>query len=214
MLAYRAVSQLVAGLVIGTMVVGCGASASPSPSTTVAPTQVAVVSPTAAAPTPTPAPTPEPSMWTNGKAAAVTGSINCGTVTTAGTEQTATPPYTLSNQVNACAAVASDPRVSGPGTLVLNVEGWDPRTGYNDVAWMYQEITGPDGTWAGRTYGLYDKDGVLHNFGVMVGTGAYEGLVYVVYGTVPASGATATTVGVIQPGTPPPDFPVTPFPSP
>jgi hypothetical protein len=214
--AYRAAGRLVAGLAIVTLVAGCGAAASPSPSATPLPpaTPAATATPT---PTPTPTPAPTPTPWSSGKAAAVTGTIDCGVVATAGTEQTATAPYTLSNQTNTCEAVASDPRVSGPGSLVLNIEGWDPALwtmGTNGVAWMYEEIKGPDGTWAGRTYGLYDKDGILHNYGILVGSEAYAGLIYVVHGTVPANSAIADTVGVIQPGTPPPGFPVTPFPAP
>jgi hypothetical protein len=96
-------------------------------------------------------------------------------VVKAGAEGSSPPPYTLTGQELGCTAIASDPRVTGSGSLALSVEGWDPALptlGNNAVAWGYQEIQGPDGTWAGRTYGLYDNDGVLHSFGVMVGSGA------------------------------------------
>ncbi len=162
-------------------------------------------------------PTPSPSLWAAGKAAAVTGTIDCSRVMTPGVDQRTVAPFRLSGQVNDCIAIASDPRVTGSGSLVLNVEGWDPALptqGTNGVLWSYEEIQGPDGTWAGRTYGLYDKDGLLHNYGVLAGDGAYKGLIYVVYGIVPASSGRATIVGVIQPGTPPPGFLVTPFSTP
>jgi hypothetical protein len=216
MCAYHVAGRLAAGVAVVTLVAGCGAAASPPPSAAPTPTAAPTVAPTAtAAPTATPA--PAPSLWTQGEAAAVTGTISCGTVIKAGAEGSSPPPYTLIDQDLLCAAAASDPRVTGTGSFSLNIEGWDPALptwGSNGVAWGYQEIQGPDGTWAGRTYGLYDKDGVLHNFGVMVGGGAYEGLIYAMAGTVPASSSTADTVGLIQPGAPPPGFPVTPFPAP
>ena len=68
----------------------------------------------------------------------------------------------------------------------------------------------PRGTWAGRTRGLYDKDGVLHNVGNMVGSGAYESLIHAVSRTVPPRSSTADHIGVIQTGTPPPGLLVTP----
>jgi hypothetical protein len=130
-----------------------------------------------------------------------------------GTLQETTFPYTLTDQELACTTSESDPRVTGTGTFNLNFESWYPNGDYG-VAWAYHEIKGPDGTWAGRTYGLYDQDGVFHNYSVLVGSGAYKGLIYAVVGTVPAGGTKAETVGWIQAGTPPPGFPVTPFPAP
>jgi len=210
---YRVAGRLVAGLAVVTLAAGCGTAATASPSAAPTPAAAATATPTAT-PAPTGTPTPAPSLWTEGKAAAVTGTSDCGVVVTPGTWQRATAPYTLRNQTNSCTVDASDPRVSGPGSIVINVEGWDPSMANNFVQWTYQEIKGPDGTWAGRAYGLYDQDGILHAYGVLVGSGAYEGLIYVTYTTVPANSATADTVGVIQPGAPPPGFPVTPFAAP
>ncbi len=201
LLAGLLLALVVGGLVAGARRPDLGVVIAPSPTST-------------AMPTATPAPTPTSTPWSSGKAAAVTGITDCGTVTKDGVEQTDTAPYTLTGRILACTVLASDPRVSGPGSLVLNVAGWDPTlftAGTNGVTWSYQEIKGPDGTWTGRNYGLYDKDGILHNYGVFVGSGAYKGLIYICYGTVPANTYTATTVGVIQPGDPPPGFPVTPF---
>ena len=207
--------RLMAGLAFVTLAAGCGATATASPSAAPTPAAAATAAPTATgAPTATPAPTPAPSLWTDGKAAAVTGRSDCGVVAIPGTWQQATAPYTLRSQTNTCTATSSDPRVSGPGKIVINVEGWDPSIANNYVQWAYQEIKAPDGTWTGRAYGLYDKDGILHAYSVFVGSGAYDGLIYVNDATVPANSAVADTVGVIQPGSPPPGFPVTPFPAP
>jgi hypothetical protein len=146
--------------------------------------------------------------------AAVTGTSTCGDVTTPGREQFATPPYTLSGQVMACTKTASDPRVSGAATTVLNVETWDPDLPANAVAWGDEEIQGSEGTWTGRFYGIYDDDGVLHLVHILAGSGAYEGWTYAYSSTVPAGSLAATTVGVIQHSVPPPGFPVGPLPSP
>ena len=62
--------------------------------------------------------------------------------------------------------------------------------------------------------GLYDAEGLLHVTGVLAGNGAYEGLTFTVAGTVPAGRATLTYDGLIQPGSPPPGFPVAQFPGP
>lgn len=217
-------SRLAGGLAALVLAAGCGAATTPAPATPVstpspAPsvtTPAPSASPVAAAsPTPTTIPAPTPTPWSHDNAAAVTGTIDCGTVIKAGTEPSP-PPYALIGQDLGCTATASDPRVTGTGSLLLNVEGWDPKlptAGTNGVAWGYQEIKGPDGIWTGRTHGLYDKDGVLHNLGILVGSGAYKGLIYAVSGTVPANGAMAYTIGVIQPGAPPPGYLATQFPA-
>ncbi len=145
--------------------------------------------------------------------AAVTGTSACG-LRTAGVEKLDAPPYSLTNQVLTCWDVSSDPRVSGPSTVVINVEGWDLLTGRNAIAWIDYSIEGPDGTWAGHQYGLYDDEGVLDVMGILAGDGAYEGLTFTLKGTVPAGGATLTYDGLIQPGTLPPGFPAATFPEP
>jgi hypothetical protein len=142
--------------------------------------------------------------------AAVTGSSACG-LGTPGVE-TDGPPYSLTNQIMRCTDSSTDPRVSGPSTVVINVEGWDTREGNNAVAWFDYTIEGPEGDWVGHTYGLYDDEGLLHLVGVLAGNGAYEGLTFTVAGTVPAGRSTLTYDGLIQPGSPPPGFPVAPLP--
>ena len=104
--------------------------------------------------------------------------------------------------------------MSGLSTVVFNLETWDGREGLNAVQWSDYTIEGPDGTWAGHIYGLYDDEGVLSLVGILRGNGAYDGLTFTVVGTVPPGSATLTYDGLIQPGSPPPGFPVLAFPEP
>ena len=174
----------------------------------------------ASAPAPTPiivyvTPAPTPTLWTDGKAAAVVGSMDCNTVVKAGTESSpGGTPITLTHQIFMCTVTTNDPRVNGSGNLDLNIEGWDPILAYNAVDWAYQEIKGPAGSWAGRVYGVYDRGGFMRAVGILVGSGAYKGLVFVNSVTVPVDTAHVHIIGVIQPGTPPPGFPVTPLTTP
>ncbi len=126
MLESRAAGRLLAGLAVIALLGGCAAGASPSPPPTQSPAAAVTTAPTATpvptvvpTSTPTAAPTPSPTLWSSREAAAVTGTLDCGTVTKAGEEQVATPPYTLTGQVLACKATASDPRVTGTGSFSL-----------------------------------------------------------------------------------------------
>jgi hypothetical protein len=143
--------------------------------------------------------------------AAVTGTSTCG-LTTAGTLQSSPQP-SLIGQVLTCFDMASDPRVSGRSTLVLNASTWD-RAAHNAVAWIDPTLEGPAGTWVGHGYGLYDNAGVAHMVVIASGSGAYEGWTYVYSATVPANEATLDIVGLIYQGAPPPGFPVGPTASP
>ena len=78
---------------------------------------------------------PSGSATTPAEYAAVTGTSDCHDVTTPGAQQFATPPYTLTHQVMACTKTASDPRVSGPATTVLNISSWDPAVVATATAW-------------------------------------------------------------------------------
>ena len=82
------------------------------------------------------------------------------------------------------------------------------------VFWGYQTIKGPDGTWAGRIYALIDNDSIFHGFGVLIGNEAYKGLIYAVSWTIPYRSPEGQIVGLIQPGAPPPDFPIAPLATP
>ena len=142
-----------------------------------------------------------PPAWT-----AVTGTSDCG-LRTAGS-QPSPPPFVLSHQIVTCADASSDPRVTGTSTVDLSIEGWDPAPGYDAVAWTSVTLQGPDGTWTGHGYGIYDDVGVSHLLTFLAGNGAYQGLIYAYSATIPAGTAHMDIVGLIQPGSPPPGFPV------
>jgi len=193
---------LLAGLSVTALLAGCPSGATPPPSAV--PTATAV-----------PAVTPTPSLWpwmpgviwTPGKVAAVSGTIQCGTVAAGSPSPPANGPVVngpvvVTRHAAACTVVASDPRVTGPGQLINTVRGL--------VIWSDQQIKGPEGTWTGPVYGVYDEGGVIRMFGILVGSGAYEGSIYAVSEIAQAHSTTADTVGVIQPGAPPPGFPVAP----
>lgn len=217
MAARRIGVRLGIGLVAALMLAACGAAATPSPvpaastAAVASATPAATQAPATVKPAATPAPTPP---WTEGKSAAVTGTIDCGTMVKGGTEPASGPPWYLIGQDLACMSTLNDVRVSGTGTYNLSVQSWDPtapQKGTNSVHWGYQTIKGPDGTWAGRCYGLYGQDGVLRNSCILAGAGGYRGLIFVINGTVPTNSSTADVIGSIQPGMPLPGYAVTPF---
>ena len=142
-----------------------------------------------------------PAAWT-----VVTGTSDCS-LTTAGTAPSP-PPYVLANQVVTCADVSSDPRVTGTSVVALNVEGWDPAQGHSAFTWTDVTLKGPDGTWTGHGYGIYDGAGVVHLVTCMAGSGRYDGLTYAYSATIPAGSAHLDIIGLIQPGSPPPGFPL------
>jgi hypothetical protein len=142
---------------------------------------------------------------------AVTGTATCS-LEVAGSRSGTPPPYVLSGQVVACANTASDPRVTGTSTFVLDARTW-ASPGHIGVGWGDYALQGPEGTWTGRHYIVYEASGVAHALTVASGGGAYDGWTYATSTTVSAVG-TLDIVGVIYPGAPPPDFPVTPFPMP
>ena len=140
-------------------------------------------------------PASPPAEWT-----AVTGTSSCG-LGQAGVSQMDTPPYSLTNQLLRCFDAGTDPRVSGLSTVVLNLESWDEgllrQDPANSVAWSDYTIQGPDGTWAGHGYGLYDDEGVFHSVNILAGSGAYEGLTFTTTGTVPAGSSSSAYSGLI-----------------
>jgi hypothetical protein len=151
---------------------------------------------------------------TPGESTPVTGTSVCW-LKTAGTYQFASAPYSLTDHVLTCSEVASDPRVTGTMTMVINIEGWsegikqeDPA---NSVLWTDYLLVGPDGTWSGHGYGFYEADGTTRILHIATGSGAYEGLTYTQSITVTASTANADTIGLIQTGPLPPGYSDAPF---
>ena len=154
---------------------------------------------------------------TEGESTAVTGTSDCH-LRKGGISQISTPPYSLTGHVLTCIETASDPRVTGTSTVAINVEGWDENlqrdVPVSAVTWNDFTLQGPEGTWSGHGYGFYDADGIVHVVHISSGSGAYEGLTYTTSSTAPAGTAELDFIGLIQTGSPPPGFPVAPFPEP
>lgn len=101
-----------------------------------------------------------------------------------------------------CSYTASDPRVSGAGSIVLS--GF-VKVGVNSVvSWSDATIEGPEGDWTGRHYVFEPSPGVIDVLMVLAGEGAYEGWSYIVPG-VESDDAS----GVIYQGDLPPVGPLT-----
>ncbi len=152
---------------------------------------------------------------TPGESTSVTGTSVC-TLETSGTFQLVTAPYSLTGHVLRCTDTASDPRVAGTSTVILNIESWE-RYGMlsgqpvDAVSWTDFTLVGPDGTWNGHGYGFYDTDGLVHGMSIATGNGAYEGLTYTQSFSVPVGNANPEGIGLIQTGSAPPGFPTAPF---
>ena len=72
--------------------------------------------------------------------------------------------------------------------------------------WGTGTPSGPDGNWTGWWHGIDDEDDNFNWYTVLTGSGAYEGMTFIVYSTggfpeVPSE------VGVIYEGVPPPTEP-------
>ncbi len=149
-----------------------------------------------------------------GESTAVTGTSVCW-LKTSGTFQLTSAPYSLSDQVLTCSEDASDPRVTGTMTLVINIEGWSEGIKLEDPANSHLRtdyaLVGPDGTWNGHGFGFYEADGTAHVVHIATGSEAYQGLTYTQSITVEAGTANATYVGLIQTGSLPLGYPDAPF---
>ena len=149
-----------------------------------------------------------------GESTPVTGTSVCW-LKTSGIFQLTSAPYSLTDQVLTCSEVASDPRVTGTMTMVINIEGWsegikleDPANSLLRTDYM---LVGPDGTWNGHGYGFYEADGTAHVVHIASGSGAYEGLTYTQSITVTTDTANADTIGLIQTGSLPLGYSDAPF---
>ena len=70
---------------------------------------------------------------TPGESTPVTGTSGCW-LKTSGIFQLTSAPYSLTDQVLTCSEVASDPRVTGTMTMVINIEGWSEGIKQEDPA--------------------------------------------------------------------------------
>jgi hypothetical protein len=112
-----------------------------------------------------------------------------------------------------CLYDAADPRFSGWSDIALDADIY-AEDGSKVVRWGTERIPGPDGDWVGAYTGasIGHGSGWRGNFGVLAGTGAYEGWTYIQYLDMAALGGEEWVVdGLIYQGPPPP---VPPLPSP
>ena len=99
-----------------------------------------------------------------------------------------------------CDTTYTDPRVSGTSDYVLNEDCFEDGV---CVIWGTGVLSGPDGDWTGWWHGIDDEADNFNWYTVLTGTGAYEGMTFIIYSTgvfpeVPDE------VGVIYEGDPPP----------
>ncbi len=116
---------------------------------------------------------------------------------------------------NECTLTSSDPRLSGTGVYDAQQLGrcLKEDAGHGCLGWGTVEITGPDGTWVG-TFGYVDEPSRtgLPSWGVVEGTGAYEGWTYW-YHIPDLMAPSSPEAGILYQGPPPPwgkTLPLTP----
>ena len=98
-----------------------------------------------------------------------------------------------------CEFTASDPRVTGAGTVATKrIVLTDQRAPV--LAWDEVTLEGPDGTWSGHHYVVADKAGTGHVFMLLNGAGAYEGWQYVATGRDPRPHGDHDLIGVLYEG--------------
>jgi len=105
-----------------------------------------------------------------------------------------------------CPWAASDPRL--PDTLEHEWTGNVEVEGADDagLTWMDVGFEGPDGGWTGHVYALWGDP--THNFLVLSGTGANEGLQYIASGIDPNTDGDFEWIGTLYEGELPP-YPAT-----
>jgi hypothetical protein len=105
---------------------------------------------------------------------------------------------------------SSDPRVSGRGTIMLNVDAFtDPEGNLGTVQVRYgtMRIENEGGSWEGSFAGRLSNGRFIQTYWLR-GDGEYEGLTYVV--TAGGDGPVWVSEGLIYPGAPPPGTPLGP----
>src|SRR5687768_2673219 len=99
---------------------------------------------------------------------------------------------------------SSDPRVSGRGTIVLNVDAFsdgEGNLGTSQIRYGTMRIENDDGSWEGSFAGRFSNGRFIQTYWLR-GKGAYDGLTYVV--TAGGDGPVWISEGLIYPGSPPP----------
>ena len=99
---------------------------------------------------------------------------------------------------------SSDPRVAGQATITVNYDAYPDETGFpgaTQVRYGEMQLVNEDGTWVGSFAGSLANGGFVQTYW-LEGTGAYEGLSYVV--TAGGLGNTWRSQGLIFPGAIPP----------
>jgi len=110
-----------------------------------------------------------------------------------------------------CAFDASDPRVTGTGTVHASTMDTIYAAGSTPIfAWDEVTLEGPDGSWSGHHYAVADEEGRVYVFMALSGAGAYEGWQYVATGTDTAPHGSHDVVGVLYEGPLPPFGPAEP----
>jgi hypothetical protein len=103
-----------------------------------------------------------------------------------------------------CTYTASDPRVTGPLTLTI-VEHVGVPGGDDYVQTFDATLPGPEGTWTGRYWVIFDQvTKTAWATSALSGGGAYEGWTYVASGSDASMAGNQDLVGVLYQGPPPP----------
>lgn len=95
---------------------------------------------------------------------------------------------------------ASDPRVSGRGTITLDFDAYPDgagRPGASQIRYGRMRLANDGGSWSGRFAGSLVNGGFVQTYW-LEGSGAYEGLSYVV--TAGGNGPVWRTQGLVFPG--------------
>ncbi len=107
-------------------------------------------------------------------------------------------------QTATCIITASDPRLTGTATItqreIVNATGGD-----NDLETYDEVLQGPEGTWTGRHFVVFDRSSAYTAYPLVVvtGDGAYEGWTYVAAGAASPPDGNGDFVGVLYQGPPP-----------
>jgi len=140
----------------------------------------------------------------------VTGSILCSDGARTVHEDDAVELHLFRGE---CTATMSDPRLSGTGVFDTQQFCLKEEADHVCMAWSTFELTGPDGTWVGTTGWVEEPSrSGLPLWGVMEGTGAYEGWTFWSHNPN-VMDPSALTSGIVYEGPPPPwgeTLPLTP----